>query len=362
MAWFDAARLDDEDALARADPALRHLAGAGARVRRDAGEAREAAAAGGPAGPVERPRALVVVGPGAGAVRDLVERTCPVPVVAWDGPGLPGWVGGLDVVVALDPRGGDAGEEDPDAAQERHLAVAVAVAEAVRRGTRVVLAGPQAGLAARHAVGRDSLVLPCESGEAAACVVVVLEHLHRLGLGPATDADAVAESLDDVARAASPLRDLEVNPAKALALVLAEATVLVWGPGPVEQDAARRVAGSLRRTAGRPALAGEADALRPMLEQARARDLFADPDDAAAPRPVLLVLDGEDPSDRLGAPGGAGPAHAARERLTRAAQARGLRVEVPEVAADRGRAARWAAHGLLGAYVATYLVTGSVED
>jgi hypothetical protein len=42
VTWFDESRLDDEAALAQGDGALRHLAEAGARVRREAGAAREA--------------------------------------------------------------------------------------------------------------------------------------------------------------------------------------------------------------------------------------------------------------------------------------------------------------------------------
>ena len=49
--WFDESRLDDERALARADALLRALAEAGARVRREAGEAAEATGRGGRAQP-----------------------------------------------------------------------------------------------------------------------------------------------------------------------------------------------------------------------------------------------------------------------------------------------------------------------
>ena len=64
-----------------------------------------------------------------------------MPFVAWPGPALPGWVGGLDLVVVLAPVGADAG-------------AASAVAEAVRRGCQLVVACPPRSLVADHAVGR----------------------------------------------------------------------------------------------------------------------------------------------------------------------------------------------------------------
>ena len=125
---FDDSRLDDDAALAAADHALRPLAEAGARVRREVEEAGPAldeavAKAGGGA----RPRAVVAAGPDSRLLRAVLEPWCPVPFVAWPGPSLPGWAGALDLVVVLAPEGSDTGS-------------ASAVAEAVRRGCRVVVA------------------------------------------------------------------------------------------------------------------------------------------------------------------------------------------------------------------------------
>ena len=97
---FDDSRLDDETALATYDQTLRHLAEAGARVRREAGEAAEAiAAAVADALGEARPRAVVAAGPDSRLLRAVLEPWCPVPFVAWPGPSLPGWAGGLDLVV-----------------------------------------------------------------------------------------------------------------------------------------------------------------------------------------------------------------------------------------------------------------------
>ena len=57
-----------------------------------------------------------------------------------------------------------------------------------------------------------------------ATAVVMLAYLEQVGLGPAADAEPVAQALDDVAIACSPHRDLAVNPAKMLAIALADAT------------------------------------------------------------------------------------------------------------------------------------------
>ena len=213
---FDDSRLDDEAALATADEVLRELAEAGSRVRREAGASAEAIEKAVATYADEgRPRAVVAAGPDSRLLRAVLEPWCPVPFVAWPGPSLPGWAGSLDLVVVLAPDGSDTG-------------AASAVAEAVRRGCRLVVACPPDSLVARHAVGRDAIVLP-SAGDQLAMAVVLLEFLDRLDLGPETEPEAVAVALDEVAIACSPYRDLAVNPAKILALGLGDATPLMWG-------------------------------------------------------------------------------------------------------------------------------------
>src|SRR3954463_3308913 len=214
---FDDSRLDDEAALASADYVLRPLAEAGARGRREGGAAGEAIeqAVTRAEGDV-RPRAVVAAGPDSRLLRSVLEPWCPVPFVAWPGPSLPGWAGSLDLVVVLAPEGSDTGS-------------ASAVAEAVRRGCRVVVASPPGSLVAEHAAGRDTAVLPARSGDQLAVAVVVLDFLSQVALGPETDAEAVAVALDEVALAGSPHRALAVNPAKMLAIALGDSTPLVWG-------------------------------------------------------------------------------------------------------------------------------------
>jgi len=106
---FDDGLLDDEVALARADVRLRHLAESGARVRREAVAAEDAVAQAVQRLSDSQPRAVVAAGPDSRLLRAVLEPVCPVPFVAWPGPGLPGWAGSLDLVVVLAPQGDDPG-------------------------------------------------------------------------------------------------------------------------------------------------------------------------------------------------------------------------------------------------------------
>jgi len=341
--WFDEARLDDERVLGSADLRLRGLAESGARVRREAAESASALdLAVQRAGSAGRPRAVVAAGPDARLVRAVLEPSCPVPFVAWPSPSLPGWAGSLDLVVVLAPDGGDRG-------------TASAVAEAVRRGCQVVVACPERSLLAEHAAGRDTTMLPVATRDQLAVAVLVLSYLDRVGLGPSADPEEVALALDRVAIACSPHRDLSVNPGKVLALTLADSLPLLWGGSVLAARAARRVAESVRRASGRGALAGDAEHLLPVIEAARQHTVFDDPfdgGDGAGARPVLVVLDdgGDDPVR-----------HEQRTTLTRAADERGVRVEV--VAAEApAEVARYAELLLSGNYAAEYLRVGLVED
>jgi Bacterial phospho-glucose isomerase C-terminal SIS domain len=340
--WFDESRLDDERALATADGRLRELAESGARVRREATEASAAVVLASTSGQEAiRPRAIVAAGPDSRLLRAVLEPWCPVPFVAWPGPALPGWAGALDLVVVLAPDGSD-------------RSTAAAVAEAVRRGCQVVVASPEGSLVARHAEGRWSTTVPTVTRDQLATAVVVLEYLDGVGLGPRADHADVAKALDDVAITCSPHRDLAVNPAKMLAIALADTNPIVWGGSSLAARAARRVSETIRRASGRSAIAGDAEHLLPLIEAARPRDVFDDPfaEGGAEARPVLLVFDdgADDPVVRED-----------RGRLQSAAAEHGVRVET--LTADTGtEVARYASLVLSGRYGAEYLRVGLVHD
>ena len=339
--WFDESRLDDEVALGTFDLFLRSLAESGARIRREAVDAAAAAIEAVERSREARPRAVIAAGPDSRLLRAVLEPACPVPFVAWPGAALPGWAGSLDLVVMLAPDGSD-------------VAAASAVAEAVRRGCQVVVACPPESMVAEHAAGRYTTILPTTTRDQLATAVVMLDYLDRAELGPATDPEEVATALDEVAISCSPHHDIAVNPAKSLAIALADANPVVWGGSPLAARAARRVAESIRRASGRGALAGDAEHLLPVIEASRPRNVFDDPfaEGVGELRPVLIVLDdgNEDAVVRE-----------QRGRLLAAAAEHGVRVE--SVSAESGsEVARYASLLLSGTYAAAYLQIGLVED
>lgn len=334
---FDDGRLDDETVLSRFDEVLRAQADAGARVRRETAGTQGAVQQAVAELSGTRPRAVVAAGPDSRLLRAVLEPVCPVPFLAWPGPGLPGWAGSLDLVVVLAPRG-----DDPSTAR--------AVAEAIRRGCSLVVACPESSLVAEHAAGRHSVVLPTITGDQLATAVVMLDLLDRLGLGPATNAERVATALDDVAVGCSPHQDLVVNPAKLLAIGIAESNPLLWGGTVLAARAGRRIAESVRRVTGRAALAADAEHLLPVLRAAAPRDVFADPftDQGGDARPALVVLE-DGFADRVIAD--------TRDELVSAAREAGVRVETVTTPVE-GDVCRYAALLATGTYAVTYLQVG----
>jgi len=334
MSVFDDTRLDDPATLQAADPLLRRLAMAGARVRAELEASEDVLTK------LEsdgfRPRAVVAAGRDARLVRAVLEPVCPVPFLAWPGPGLPGWAGPLDLVIVL---GGAA--EDTDAVS--------AAGEAVRRGCGLMVAAPEDSPVAIASAGlRHAIRLPSQSDDQLAAAVAVLQALHQMDLGPEVDHKAVAALLDDVAIECSPNNDVAANPAKELALVLADALPLVWGGSVLAARAARRVVEALRLASGRPALAADAGHLLPVLNQPP-RDLFADPFDKPEElRPALIILD-----DGVVEAGIA--EH--RDKLESKAEAHDVRVHTIRQASGTD-VARYAALTQQGRYAAAYLGIG----
>jgi hypothetical protein len=202
-------------------------------------------------------------------------------------------------------------------------------------------------------------VLPTQTDDTLAVAVVMLQALCRIGVGPEVDADHVARVLDEVAITCSPNRDISSNPAKDLALALADCTPLVWGGSVLAARAARRVAEAVRRTSGRPALAADAEHLLPVLASTPARDLFEDPfaddlddTDASSARPGLLVLDDGTEEATI---------REQRGRLLSTAESHGVRTQNIE-AVEGPEMARYAALLNTGLYTATYLGIGLARD
>lgn len=312
---LDDSLLDDGDRLLAADHqgALRATASGGARLRSTwaaAADADIASLAG------LRPRALVLLGrPGSveaalRLVASLIVPTSPIPVlVATD---APPWVGALDVVVAAHRgREGDPAEE----------AMAESVHRAVRRGAQVVLGGPADGPVAAAAAGRalavvSRLALDTEDGplgmldgagapagpvvdaDVAGVLAVALRTARELGLID-VDGERLADALDAEAERDGPRGEAFLNPAKSLALRLAEHTPLLWGADAVAGAVAGYGASVLAAHAGVVAHATTLDgaaaapALQARLTAGGGEDsIFADPfeDPAPAGEPPRLVV------------------------------------------------------------------------
>ncbi|GAA1181602.1 SIS domain-containing protein [Ornithinimicrobium humiphilum] len=255
--YIDEALLDDPDELSRKDSraTLRALASAGAQVR-------EALYLGAEAGidrlaEQERPRSVLVAAIGGSSIvaeilELLAEPGSPVPVQARRNLPLPGWVGPLDLVVAVSLSGRAPGP----------LAVA---AEAARRGASLLTVGlddsPLAEVTRRArgihvGVGRERI-----SSRTALWTLLtpVLVGADRLGLldAPQRALEQVADRLDERAEELRPSSESFVNPAKLLAVQLAETVPVVLGDGPLGGVAAARASSMLARTARIPALWGE---------------------------------------------------------------------------------------------------------
>ena len=340
MSGFDEARLDDPQRLAAADETLRHLAGAGARIRIEATDVAAGSLEGLAAD--DRPRGVVVAGAEARLVRAVLEPVCPVPLVAWSLGGLPGWVGPLDLVIVL----------ASDEASATSAELAATVDEAVRRGAQLWLAAPSDSVLAGRGE-RASVRIPTRTGDPLAAAVVVLELLGRLGLGPGVNTVNAAEAADMVAEACSPFKDLSNNPGKDLACALGDADPLIWGGSVLAARAARRTAEAVRRCSGRHALAADASEIVAVLRHATPRDPFADPFiDDVAPRPALVVLDDAEADDLL---------LATTREVVAIAEAKDVRVQT--IASSNGSAVdRYLTLLLHGLYAAAYLEIGLAED
>ena len=374
MAPFDETLLDDEGrrhAVDRSD-VLRSLAGAGAQVRRAVAIAAETdlgLVAGG-----ERPRAVHVAAVGGaevvGTVLDLfAARTGPVLLTA-DGSGpLPGWVGTLDLVVAVSL----SGRADGPVRQAR---------EAARRGAHVLTIGaPDSPLAeAAHAARGVHLPIEPGSGHSRAALwgMVARAVLAVAACGvvdvPGDVLGDVADRLDAQAEACRPDAEYFVNPAKTLALDLSSRVPVVLGDGPVTGVAARRASTMLARTARTPSTWGRlpdaaaqvlACLTGPFTGAASApdggRDVFADPyiDGPAGPELGLLLL--RDPRPTADGRPEEVERHNTAQSIADHAQSAGVRV-LEHWAGPGHDLARLAELVALTDYAATYLAIGHGLD
>lgn len=301
-AALDEEILGSEGRLAEADRAglLRSLAGGGAQVRESLALSTEAGVTAALAG--LRPRAVIVAAdPDAddvavtlAALADRPEAAAPV--TRHDGPALPMWAGAMDVLLAA-------------GASPTSTAVPALVEAAARRGLTVVGVGPADSLL-HEACGRNrAAYVPLPHGRHPrahlwAPLVPLLLAAGELGLivEPELELRRCADLLDGLAERCRPGSDTYGNPAKSLALDLAESVPVLVGSTPTGGAAARRMAGALA-AAGFPSTWGTLPVaphrLGGLLAGSTgngADDLFRDRvDDAVPARPrLVLVRTGEE--------------------------------------------------------------------
>ena len=369
--------VDDPAELARRDSRdmLRALATAGAQVREAITLSSEGSIE--RIGDGSRPRAVLVAAVGGSKVvgdvlRVLAEAGSPVPVSTRSNVPLPGWVGPLDMVIAVSVSGRAPGP----------LAIAM---EAARRGASLLTVGaddsPLADVARQArgvhiGVGRGrgssrtalwSLLTPALLGA------------HELGVVDVS-ADMLTEAsqvLDATAEECRPSSESFVNPAKLAAATLAPTVPMALGDDPLSGVAAVRAAEMLARTARVPATYGVLpDAASQVVacfdgpftagggngtgrdQSFRDDDIFADPflDGPAQPRLGLLMLRDVARDD---------PAGRASTALTEAviSEAHSAGCKVVEVTAEAGPPiARLARQLAMVDYIATYLAIGTGID
>ncbi|MER5878928.1 SIS domain-containing protein [Streptomyces sp. NPDC060235] len=272
---LDESLLDDPDALARADrrALLRGAAEAGARVRTAVRHAAEAGIS--ELKPDGRPRAVLIAGPGMAAtgvaefLGTLAGASCPVTrltpqgvapaagALRWE---LPGWAGPVDLLLIATPDGSEPGLD-------------LLVEQAYRRGCTVAAVAPAGSPLSGWVAGVHGLFVPMATapyepeepiaasapGVLWALLTPLLALLDRTGLvsAPPEALQKVADRLDRVAERCGPAIAAYSNPAKTLAVELAEALPVIWTEGTSAGPAGRRFTAALAELAGRPALAAE---------------------------------------------------------------------------------------------------------
>ena len=378
MTWLDEARLDDVAALEALDrkEALRSLATSGAQVRRSLLAAREAGIYSW--SPQDRPRSVLVAAIGGSAVVAdvldlLAEPHSPVPVTTRHSAPLPGWVGPLDLVIAVSQSGRAAGP----------LALAH---EAARRGAQLLTIGaadsPLADVCARARGTHVDLVSAASSTRTAlwSLLTPALYAAGRLGLVEVGEEvlESVATLLEARAEECRPSSESFVNPAKDLAMAFSGVIPIVLADGPLAGVAGRRLASGLARTARIPATHGTlpdaaaevvacfdgplAGAGRFGAPRGPDADIFADPyldAPATLPLSLLLVRDASPDPSRLTR------VEADRVNLATAVaeSARDAGVKVREIEASAGASlVRLASLMSLGDYAVTYAALGLGVD
>ena len=371
MPYIEDSALDDAEQLRRLDSrdTLRALATAGAQVREAMTLSQEAGVDRAAYG--ERPRSVLVAAlGGSSVVADvldlLAEPGSPVPVTVRRNLPLPGWVGPLDLVIAVSLSGRAAGP----------LALA---AEAARRGAALLTVGaddsPLADVCRQSrgvhiGVGRDRTSSRTSLWSLLTPVLMAADGLGLVDV-PASVLPELATRLDEQAEACRPSSETFVNPAKLAAAQLGGTVPMTLGDNALTGVVALRAASMLARTARVPATWGELpDAASQVVacfdgpftagggngSMNGGADIFADPflDAPAQPSLGLLMLRDAPPQTHTRE---TDQARALGDALLETAREAG--VTVVEQTAQAGHpVVRLAELLSFGDYVSTYLALG----
>ena len=297
--------LDEPEELVRidADRMLASTAGAGAAIRAalDSESAEILSVLAGQG----RPRSLCVVGAGGSSapgevLAAVAGRGSQLPVFAIGGPTLPGWVGPMDLVVAVSASG-------------RTPEILTVATEAQRRGSSVLgLGAADSPLHEMCASARGVWFWPVSRLSVMQDVQKARSLLWALSaplILLAGELGLVAHARHGLAGAANTLDEralacgVEVpstdNPAKALSMHLTSGLPLVWGSGDLGAVAARRLGRQLAENADWPSVVGVLpEAVRthagllagPWAQRSPQDDLFRDRTLDEQPQPRLRVM------------------------------------------------------------------------
>lgn len=247
-----------------------------------------------------KPRAVVVAGMGGSGVSgDILAAVAgpssPIPLTVERTHHLPGWVSPLDVVIAVSCSGHT----------EETLEVA---AEAARRGARLITVAAaesplaQIGQSTRgaHHIGVDAQGrMPRASLWTIATPILMLAD--SLGMTSVGDRDfaITADFMDELSAECGPVVETDENPAKLLALSLANSLPVIWGTGAIGRAVSGRFMAQLAENAKLPAIHGglpevghnQIVTFDGVFARFADRDMFSDDDDYLRMLSVVLLRD-----------------------------------------------------------------------
>lgn len=300
MSRVDADLLDAVERLEAADEGgmLRAVASSGAQVRQAASMLLDHAADLARLAEAGRPRSVVITGMGGSAMAGDVAAAVagsasPLPITTYRGYTLPGWVGALDLVIAVSCSG----------ETEETLEV---FAEAQRRGCRLVAVGSEGSSLAAAALDAGVPLLPVDPGDRSpraslwALAVPLLGIMASLDLVQVhgTELARLAEVLDATSQRCGVAVPVDANAAKQLAVELIDAIPMVWGSTDLGAVAAYRFMAQLAENADVPSAHGalpEANhnqvvTLDGPFAEYDEDDLFRDRVDGPRPRTSLRLI------------------------------------------------------------------------